>query len=160
MPHRYPISALALTLAVATPATSRAGSPEYTYVLLGTKGLISRAIYSNTAEGPTIKVDGKEQPRDRRKGGQTAFPVLVCEFPVPADTKKLELDGKKLPLPPEKLESVAVIGDTGCRIGADSDDDSSDSQDCDDGSKWPFATLAASAAKRSPQLLVHVGDYI
>src|SRR6185295_5367987 len=29
-----------------------------------------------------------------------------------------------------------------------------------DSSKWPVSTLAASAAKRKPQLLVHVGDYI
>jgi hypothetical protein len=153
-------SALALMLTIATPAAhAKSDAPEYAYVVLGTQGPIARAIYTDATDCPSIKVDGKDQPMNARMGDQTAFPVLVCELLV-AGAKKIELKGKKLPLPPATLESVAVIGDTGCHIGADSDEDGDDSQDCDDASKWPFATLAANAAKRKPQILVHVGDYI
>src|SRR5690242_921722 len=156
------LAALALGLTIAMPAPTRAASdsPDYTYVLLGAQGPIARAIYIDASDCPLIKVDDKDQPMNARIGDKTAFPILVCEFPVPTGTKKLELKGKKLPLPPDALQSVAVIGDTGCRIGADSDNDSDDSQDCDQVSEWPFSELAANVAKRKPQVLVHVGDYI
>jgi hypothetical protein len=165
MPVRGLLAALALGLTIATPAATHAKSdaPEYTYVLLGAQGPIARAIYSDATDCPSIKADGKDQPMNARKGDNTAFPVLVCEFLVPAGTKKLELKGKKLPLPPDSLKSVAVIGDTGCRMKGSAADDDSDSnafQDCDKVSAWPFSTLAASVAKRKPQVLVHVGDYI
>ena len=64
---------------------------------------------------------------------------------------------------PDTLAAVAVIGDTGCRLKADKDTDHDDEgkfQDCDSKSDWPFSTLAKNVAKRKPQLLVHVGDYI
>ena len=156
------LAALALGLTIAMPAPTRAASdsPDYTYVLLGAQGPIARAIYIDASDCPLIKVDDKDQPMNARIGDKTAFPILVCEFLVPAGTKKLELKGRKLPLPPDALQSVAVIGDTGCRIGADSDNDSDDSQDCDQVSEWPFSELAANVAKRKPQVLVHVGDYI
>ncbi len=153
---------IASMLAVLPAAThAKSDAPEYTYVVLGAQGPIARAIYGDAAVCPSIKADGKDQPMNARTGNTTNFPVLVCEFLVPASTKKLELNGKKLPLPPAKLKSVAVIGDTGCRMkGGDADDDNDDFQDCDKVSAWPFSRLAASVAKRKPQVLVHVGDYI
>lgn len=162
MPVRHS-AALALTLVIAAPvpAHAKSGAPDYTYVVLGVKGSIARAIYSEATECPPIKADGKDEPMTARRGDQTAFPVLVCEFEVLPHTAKLELNGKKLPLPPSKLQSVAVIGDTGCRMkDDDADEDTDDFQDCDKVSKWPFSQLAASVAKRKPQVLVHVGDYI
>jgi hypothetical protein len=100
-------------------------------------------------------------------GKNAAFPVLVCELLLPAGTTSAKLDKQKLPLPPSTLASVAVIGDTGCRLKADPSsardtDQEADGkfQDCDKKSQWPFSTLAASVAKRKPQVLVHVGDYI
>jgi hypothetical protein len=163
MPFHHSISVLALMLAIATPVTSHAKSdaPEYSYVVLGAQGAIARAIYTDATDCPSIKVDDKDQPMNARMGDKTAFPVLVCEFLVPANTKKLELHGRKLPLPPDTLQSVAVIGDTGCRMkGSAADDDGDGFQDCDKVSAWPFSQLAASVAKRKPQVLVHVGDYI
>ena len=47
---------------------------------------------------------------------------------------------------------VAVFGDTGCGGGT--------WQDCADPASWPFAGLAAAAAKGRPDLVVHVGDYV
>jgi hypothetical protein len=155
--------AIALMLAAAVPAATNAKSaaPQVTYVVLGAQGPIARAIYAEATACPSIKVDGKDEPMNARMGDRTAFPMLVCEFLVPAKTKKLELDGKKLPLPPDTLGSVAVIGDTGCRVkDSNADDDHDEPQDCDEVSAWPFSQLAASVAKRKPDVLVHVGDYI
>jgi len=145
----------------AAATNAKSAVPQVTYVVLGAQGPIARAIYADATACPSIKVDGKDQPMNARMGDKTAFPVLVCEFLVPAKTKKLELDGKKLPLPPDTLGSVAVIGDTGCRIkDGNADDDHDEPQDCDEVSAWPFSQLAASVAKRKPDVLVHVGDYI
>src|SRR3954453_20007759 len=96
---RHSGSALALILAIAGSAAAHARSdtPDYTYVLLGAQGAIARAIYTDATDCPSIKVDKKPQPMNARMGDSTAFPVLVCEFLVPASTKKLALKDKKLP---------------------------------------------------------------
>jgi hypothetical protein len=169
MPVRRLGAGPALILAVAAPATTHAksDSSEYAYVLLGAQGPVARAIYTDATDCPSIKIDGKDQSMNARTGDKTAFPVLVCEFLVPAGTTKVELKGKKLPLPPDTLQSVAVIGDTGCRLKADKPapgetdhEEDGKFQDCDKTSKWPFSRLAASVARRKPQVLLHVGDYI
>ena len=49
---------------------------------------------------------------------------------------------------------VVVIGDTGCRIKGTA------VQDCNDPSKWPFASVASKAAESKPDLVIHVGDYL
>ena len=51
-------------------------------------------------------------------------------------------------------QRIVVLGDTGCRIKPPA------LQDCNDTTKWPFAVLAASAAKLKPDLVIHVGDYL
>src|SRR5262249_12935450 len=92
----------------------------------------------------------------------------VCELAIPAGTTEAKLGKTKLPLPPSTLASIAVIGDTGCRLKADKAANPADAdheedgkfQDCDKKSQWPFSTLATSVAKQKPQLRVHVGDYI
>src|SRR5262249_37638438 len=90
------------------------------------------------------------------------------------------IDGQPLPLPPppsQKLKSVAVFGDTGCRLKADKgekgktaqaqavhdsdeDDEGGDYQNCDYPKDWPFAAMSKIIAERAkPELVVHVGDY-
>jgi hypothetical protein len=141
-------------------------------VVLGGQGAVARAVYKGTTDCPSITIDGTAQPMKVRmlpeSGSKAAFPVLVCELPIPADTKSAVLGGRNLPLPPATLSAVAFIGDTGCRLKAGKETDPKDKdyeedgkfQDCDKKSKWPFSTLAASVAKRKPQILIHVGDYI
>ena len=52
--------------------------------------------------------------------------MLVCELSIPADTTAAAIGKQKLPLPPDTLAAVAVIGDTGCRLKADKDTDHDD----------------------------------
>ena len=59
-----------------------------------------------------------------------------------------------LPLPPTDPQRIVVLGDTGCRIKG------KELQACNDPDKWPFATIAAEAAKLKPDLVIHVGDYL
>jgi len=170
-------SAFALVLAVSVPASvAQAKSKlEFAYVVLGAQGAVARAVYTDATTCPSLALasqSGKStQPMSVRALPQSAdasdkkpaFPVLVCELSIPAGTTAAAVGKQKLPLPPDTLVAVAVIGDTGCRLKADKDADHDDEgtfQDCDSKSAWPFSTLAKNVTKRKPQLLVHVGDYI
>jgi hypothetical protein len=173
MSARHLTSCIALAVATASSAAFAKSDTklEAAYVVLGSQGAIARAVYKHATDCPSITVDKSSQQMNVRTLPQTAknaaFPVLVCELLLPAGTTSAKLGKQKLPLPPSTLGSVAVIGDTGCRLKADKssprDEDQEEDgkfQDCDKKSQWPFSTLAASVAKRKPQLLVHVGDYI
>ena len=178
MSIRHRVTAgIALILALASPvafAKSDGKSDaklEAAYVVLGSQGAIARAVYKDATACPSLTVDKSSQQMNVRAlpqtGKKAAFPVLVCELLLPAGATSAELDKQKLPLPPSALDSIAVIGDTGCRLKADRssarDTDHEEDgkfQDCDKTSQWPFSTLATSVAKQKPQVLVHVGDYI
>ena len=86
-------------------------------------------------------VDGAACPAamQQRVAASADFP-LVCA--ASAATPKLD------------AERILVLGDTGCRI--------KDTlvQPCNDPAAWPFASLAAAAAKLRPDVVVHVGDYL
>jgi len=174
MSARHRVTAcVALILASASSAVFAKSDAklEAAYVVLGPQGPVARAVYKHATDCPSLTVDKSSQQMNVRAAAQTgkkaAFPVLVCELLLPANTTSATLGKQKLPLPPSKLSAVAVIGDTGCRLKADKsntrDTDHEEDgkfQDCDKKSKWPFSTLATSVAKQKPQLLVHVGDYI
>jgi hypothetical protein len=99
-------------------------------------------------------------------GAIEIFPDLVCEFLVPPGTSNAAIYDQALPLPHQALGTIAVLGDTGCRLRAteadpaDSDDDDGKFQDCNIGAKWPFSLLAESVAAARPDLVIHVGDYL
>lgn len=82
-----------------------------------------------------------------------SFPVLSCEFPIPAQATAAQIGENVLSLPKKNPARILVLGDTGCRIKG------KDIQSCNDPNQWPLATIAASAAKWKPDLVVHVGDY-
>jgi hypothetical protein len=54
---------------------------------------------------------------------------------------------------PARLQRIIVIGDTGCRLKG------IEAQDCNDPGRWPFPLVAAHAAAKHPDLVIHVGDY-
>lgn len=161
------------SLAIALTTTPSRAQPvlEAAYVLLGGNGAVARTIHTGTADCPSLSINGTTQPMSVRMAPQTGkdapFPVLVCELAIPAAANSVTLNGTPLPLPPAgTLATVAVIGDTGCRLKAEKGTTPKDKdyeadgkfQDCE--SDWPFSQLAASTAAEKPQLLVHVGDYI
>ncbi len=64
------------------------------------------------------------------------------------------VNGQPLALPKPNPSIVTVFGDTGCRIN------STQVQNCNDATKWPFKQVAADAAAEKPDLMIHVGDYL
>jgi len=169
---RYGAVAAVLIAAVPQAASAKSGKLEAAYVVLGQQGPVARAVLKGATACPSIALNTGTQAMSVRAmpetGKKAHFPVLVCELLIPSGTTTASLNGKALPLPPSTLGTLAVIGDTGCRLKADKsatpahtdDQDDGKFQDCDKKSKWPFSTLAASVAAATPQLLIHVGDYI
>jgi hypothetical protein len=58
-------------------------------------------------------------------------------------------------LPAAEVKRIVVIGDTGCRLKKSEDS----YQACNDSNQFPFAKVAATAARWKPDLVVHVGDF-
>ena len=164
--------ACALAALTPAPATAQSAKLEAAYVVVGGEGAVARAILSDTAECPAITIGTSPGPmRVRAKpdsGDKAAFPILVCEAPIPSDATSAAIEGRALPLPKPTLSAVAALGDTGCRLKAAKTQVQGDHdyhpagqfQDCDLQSKWPFSRLSHTVAARKPDLVVHVGDYI
>ena len=74
---------------------------------------------------------------------------------LPAGAQAASVAGRTLPLPKAQPQRIAIIADTGCRMKK------ADNawQACNDASVWPLDTIAASVAKLSPDLVMHIGDY-
>jgi Calcineurin-like phosphoesterase len=144
---------------------------NYAYVVLGENGAPVARLLTSDAHCPSIRFDGKDVAMGVRAVPQTmplrptrlapadakpaAFPVLTCEKAIPAGTRTAAIGAVALPLPAPEINRIVVIGDTGCRLNKRE----SAYQDCNDGDKYPFARIAASAASWKPDLVLHVGDF-
>ena len=128
-----------------------------------------RAVFFGDARCPAVRLKGDETSflhLARRDNPAFAdFPVTICEALVPRRHGAVKVDfddgGDKLSVP--KLdgqtfaEKIVVLGDTGCRGNYN--------QYCDEPGKWRFQELAEQASRvgegeASPDLVVHVGDYV
>jgi hypothetical protein len=89
----------------------------------------------------------------RRAAPSDAFPVTVCQLPVPGAVRHAAIGAWSAPLPKAEPQSILIFGDTGCRLKGAA------VQACNDMRQWPFALVAARAAARKPDLVIHVGDY-
>ena len=135
----------------------------------GSSGFTILARYAaSTGEScPSISVDGTAQVMTRR-ALTGAFRALVCQATVPQGSKLASIRGEILPLPRWKTGgklNIAVIGDTGCRIKKGGDDTAETNakwniQDCASPASWPFQEVATRAAAGTPDLVIHVGDYL
>jgi calcineurin-like phosphoesterase family protein len=165
IPNRLPFLVL-IAAGLATGCATTAPPPERreavaaprSWVALGPQGALARAIVTDPAAScPDLVVDGAPQPMTVRANRPQDFDVLVCEAPLPAGTASASIAGRRLPLPPAKLNRIAVIGDTGCRIKCS--DKGCDVQDCNNPKKWPFADVAKKVVEGRPDVVLHVGDY-
>jgi hypothetical protein len=170
--------AMALPIALvswAMPAAAQ--SPAAAYVVLGGQGAVARAVVLAGTTGivpqcPAIVVNGASQAMTVRAAPDTNFPILVCEYVLPASATSAAIGGQALPLPPTALNAIVVFGDTGCRLKADKPsaaqaardseevDEEGKFQDCNNSSDWPFAPMSATIAQAKPDLVIHVGDYL
>jgi predicted phosphodiesterase len=90
---------------------------------------------------------------NRRGSSDANFPMDVCEARAPTATTRLMVAGVLVPTLPPMARRVVVIGDTGCRLEGRA------IQDCGNPIAWPFGTIAARAAAKRPDLVIHLGDY-
>ncbi len=96
-------------------------------------------------------------PRDT--GGQpdakvSQFPLRSCEAPWPEGVLQARVGARLVNGPAPRIQRVLVLADTGCRMKQSENA----FQDCNDPERWPFATIAAQAAKLKPDLVLHIGD--
>jgi hypothetical protein len=102
---------------------------------------------------PDAELDGRPTPMRLRAPPSDAFPLSVCQLVVPAGVTRASVAGWSAPLPHGPPRRILIFGDTGCRLKGPA------VQACNDPRQWPFALVAARAAARKPDLVIHVGDY-
>ena len=117
-------------------------------------------VVDDTAQRMTLRVAAGEVAQrpttsDPAESKPSAFPVSVCEAPIPSSAQSAVLAGRALPLAKAEPRRIAVIGDSGCRM----EKSKNAWQACNDVNAWPFAKIAAAAAAMNPDLVLHVGDY-
>jgi hypothetical protein len=168
------LSSSAVVVGCSAFGPSAANTPlhDSMFVVMGENGTPVARLLTTAASCPKITIDGADFTMDVRVRPQTlplratrsapedskpsAFPLLTCEKYIPPRAGKISIDGKALPLPPAQVNRIVVIGDTGCRVKKGE----RETQPCNDPEKYPFAAVAAAAAKWKPDLVVHVGDYL
>ncbi|HEV7814029.1 MAG TPA: metallophosphoesterase [Janthinobacterium sp.] len=142
------------------------------FVVLGEQGVPVLRVLTPASACPAVRIDGRDVAMHPRAAPQTLplratrsapadskpsdFPLLACEQTIPAHAASVTVDGRALPLPAAEVNRIVVIGDTGCRIKKSDNA----AQACNDARLYPFADIAAAAAKWKPDLVVHVGDYL
>jgi hypothetical protein len=167
-----PIQTVALALLASLIAVSATRASETAYVLVGPGGAQIARVITDQASCPELQIDAKPATMQVRSAPETlpqrptasspqlskpsAFPKLVCETRLPPGVRSARLGNRPLPLAPKVIRRIVVIGDTGCRLKQ------ADRvyQACNDPAQYPFARIAAAAAKLHPDMVVHVGDYL
>lgn len=142
--------ASAWAMLAATPAFAGEGR-QWTQFTPG--GLEARAIAEGT-ECPRISIDGREASMSPRADPEPDFPHRVCAAAIPSEARTASIAGRPLPLPAPRIDKILLVGDTGCRLKAFPPI----YQDCNAPEAWPFRRIADAAARRKPDLVVHVGD--
>jgi hypothetical protein len=138
--------------ALLVPASAQGGSVLSAWTQIGRDGtVLARTIVRGSCA--PMKVDGKALAMRERAAPGRAFDVRSCEAAIPRGARNVSVGGKALPLPRPQIRTIAVLGDTGCRI------ELIFIQACNDPNKWPFPAIAKLIADARPDLIVHVGDY-
>jgi hypothetical protein len=167
------IHVLALGVALSPLAPSAHAKIHAAWVeLAGPNGTPSARVINDGEACPKLRVDGEDVPTTLRleKGirlfpgtklpKNAGFPVRICEAKLKRGAKSAVLDDgpetRQIPLPPDVINRVVVLGDTGCRVAK-----KHKLQKCDDAA-WPFEDVAKHAADAvpKPDLVIHLGDYL
>ncbi len=142
-------AALALTLVTGDPPAQAATTA---WVQMTAGGARARAV-SDAGACPRIVVDGRSRRMTERAAPSETFPNRVCEAALPTGARRARIGAIALPVPMARPRRLVILGDSGCRLKGPV------VQHCNDPSGWPFARVAALAAAKKPDLVIHVGDY-
>jgi hypothetical protein len=110
-------------------------------------------VITSAATCPSAEADGRPLQLTVRQAASIAFPVTTCQATPPPHAQHVVVAGVTLLTEPARLQRIIVIGDTGCRLKG------ALVQDCNDVSRWPFSLVAAHAAAKNADLVIHLGDY-
>lgn len=127
--------------------------PLAAWVELTDGGLAEARAIVREGECPDAVIDGRARPMKVRVGPEPGFFQTVCSIALPKGAGALSVGGRKLTPPPERIDRIVVMGDTGCRLQGQK------IQDCNDPRAWPFALVMKRAVAEKPDLVIHVGDY-
>lgn len=145
------LKTLAALVLAAVATTARAASP-IAWVQMTADGAEARLV-TPAADCPTVRVDGRPRAMIERAGPTELFPNRVCGVHLMPGDKIVDAEGVRLRAPRARPQRIVIFGDSGCRLKGQA------FQHCNDPSGWPFARIAALAAARKPDLVIHVGDY-
>ncbi len=138
-----------LWLALVSPP-ARAGPAAW--VEMTGRGVEARVVTTEAA-CPALVVDGRARRMTERAAPNGAFANRVCGALLPKGARHVIAAGAILPVPKPRPSRLVILGDSGCRLKGAA------VQHCNDPTGWPFARVAALAAARRPDLVIHVGDY-
>ena len=141
--------------ATPTPVETSSGSdgPLAAWTQISIDGTLqARAVVDGDC--PEMIVDGDVALMSVRAERSDAFPVVVCEAAIPGGAATVQIGSAQLPAIEPHPRRVISIGDTGCRIAEEWQ------QDCNDPVAWPFARVAEQATAWSPDMVIHTGDYL
>jgi hypothetical protein len=147
------ICLMILSLATACRRPSEATPPIAVWAELAAGNRVAVRAITGAASCPSIAVDGQKIAMAERAAPDAAFPVRVCEASIGRSVRSVLVDGKPVALVAPAIRRIVLFGDTGCRLKGDQ------VQLCNDPAAWPFARVAAQAAAKHPDLVIHVGDY-
>lgn len=157
------LGVIGLGAGISVSTANAATSPDFPYIWTqyGPGGeRIVRVILDDGATGPTVRTGNDTiQMTERTAANRLNFPVTVCSATIgDADAIATVLDQSLAPLP-SKVERIAVVGDTGCRMASGWFQDCNDPDNPDPTKGWPFARMSELMAAAEKDVLVHVGDY-
>src|SRR3979409_908071 len=95
-------AACALMLAfllLPTLVHAQAPSLEAAYVVLGPQGPVARAVLADATACPALRIAARARRVPVRAPAGAAFPLRVCELPIPAGAVSASLENSPLPLP-------------------------------------------------------------
>jgi hypothetical protein len=145
---RFRVLVLMAAFAVAGPAWAG----PVAWVEMTGRGAEARLV-TDAASCPTISINGRRRAMHERAAPSQTFPNRECAAALPTSIRRASVAGIDLPVPKRRPSRLVIFGDSGCRLKGKV------TQHCNDPGGWPFAKVAALAAARRPDLVIHVGDY-
>lgn len=147
-------SSSAIATAAESITSNNIDAPYYSWVQLGAQGVQAKALVTGF-QCPDVVVDDQTIAMKVRVRANPTYPLTTCEATLPSTAKKISIAGHALPAPNLDPQRIVILGDTGCDISTHA----ATVQECNNPTRWPFAQIAAQAAKAEPDLVIHVGDY-
>lgn len=125
--------------------------------------LVARVVLPRGAGCPNLRVQVGSATRRLamapRNPGVAALPAFaslqVCDRAIPSGARSASILGRSIPAAlPARVDSIALAGDSGCRIKG------SAVQNCNDPAEWPLARISEQIARDKPDLVAYLGDFL